>query len=367
MAEPTTTTLLNVRIFDGDKLLPPSTLTFSGALITSISPSTSSVVESASSNVIDCDLRILLPGFIDAHIHLNGIPSLYALLASGVTTALDMGCWPLSDLNPLRSLPGLPTIHSTGPPASSPIGMHSKHTHMPKELLLSSADQAAQFVADRIQEGSDYIKIITDVPGLDQATLNALVEASHAHGKICFAHAAKNVPYTMALEAGADVLTHVPLDTALSTATVTSMAAGHHIVVPTLAMMEAIVEKLPRAGLSYEPARASVIALHGAGVPILAGTDGNTSEGSPASVQYGESLHHELQLLVGAGLTNVEALRAATVLPAKLLGLDDRGEIKVGKRADLVLLEQDPLENIGATRSIVRVWCRGVLAKEVKR
>ncbi|MCJ1433419.1 hypothetical protein MMC27_002779 [Xylographa pallens] len=366
MAEPPTTTLLNVRIFDGEKLLPPSTLTFSGAIITSISPSPRSVVESATSNVIDCDSGILLPGFIDAHIHLNGIPSLHALLASGVTTALDMGCFPLSDLTHLRSLHGLPSIRSTGTAASSPNGLHSKLTHIPTELLLSSAEEAAQFVADRVAEGSDYIKLIADVPGLDQATLNALVEASHAHGKLTFAHAAKNIPYAMAQEADVDVVTHVPLDTALSIAAVASMKSQHRIAVPTLAMMEAIVQNLPRAGLNYEAARASVMALYRAGVIIVAGTDANTFEGSPSPVQHGESLHRELQLLVEAGLTNLDALRAATVLPAKFLGLADRGAIEMGKRADMVLIKESPLEKIGATRSIIRVWCRGVLAKEVK-
>ena len=364
MAEPPTTTLLNVRIFDGDKLLPLSTLTFSGALITSIAPSSSSVDESATSNVIDCDSGILLPGFIDAHIHLNGIPCLHTLLASGVTTALDMGHYPLSDLNPLRSLPGLPSIRSTGTAAASPNGSHRKL--IPAEVLVSSADQAAQFVADRVAEGSDYIKIISDVPGLDQATLNALVEASHAHGKLAIAHAAKNIPYAMAQEANVDIVTHVPLDTALSTAAVASMKSHHRIAVPTLTMMEAIVQKLPRAGFNYEPARASVMALYRAGVPIVAGTDANTSEGSPAQVPHGESLHRELQLLVEAGLTNLDALRAATVLPAKFMGLEDRGAIEVGKRADLVLIEENPLEKIEATKSIIGVWCGGVPAKGFK-
>ncbi|MCJ1316186.1 hypothetical protein MMC15_001506 [Xylographa vitiligo] len=315
---------------------------------------------------MDCDSHILLPGLIDAHIHLNGMPSLHALLASGVTTALDMGGFPLSDLTPLCSLPGLPTIRSTGPAASSPNGMHSKLTRLPTELLLSSADQAAQFVADRVAEGSDYIKLITDVPGLDQATLNALVEASHGHGKVCFAHAAKSIPYAMAQEANVDVVTHVPLDTRLSLAAARSMKSKHRIAVPTLTMMEAIVLKLPRAGLTYEEARESVRELYKAGVPILAGTDANTFEWSLSSVQHGESLHRELQLLVGAGFSNIDALRAATVMPAKYLGLEDRGAIEVGKRADLVLIEENPLIKIGATRSIIEVWCGGVLAKEVK-
>ncbi|MCJ1398418.1 hypothetical protein MMC11_001616 [Xylographa trunciseda] len=366
MAEPTTTTLLNVRIFNGYTLLAPSTLTISGGLITSISPFSSSVTEPAIPNAIDCDSHILLPGLIDSHIHLNGIPSLHALLASGVTTALDMGCYPLSELTPLRSLHGLPSIRSTGTAAVSPHGMHSKLIPMAPEMLLSSANEAAQFVADRVTEGSDYIKLIAELPGLDQATLNALVEASHAHGKLSIAHAATSIPYGMAQEAGVDVVTHVPLDAALDTAAVARMVAEQRIAVPTLTMMEAIVKNLPRPGFTYDPACASVTALYKAGVPILAGTDANTFMGSPCPVKHGESLHRELELLVEAGLSNVDAIRAATILPAKYFGLEDRGVVEVGKRADLVLVEGNPLEEIKATSRIVGVWCGGVKAEEGK-
>ncbi|MCJ1287499.1 hypothetical protein MMC26_006851 [Xylographa opegraphella] len=366
MPDATTTNLLNVRIFNGKELLPPSTVTLTGTLITSISAFPSSDLELATSNVIDCESHILLPGLIDSHIHLNGISSLHALLASGITTALDMGYFPLSDLNPLRSLPGLPSIRSTGAPASSPNGIHCKLTQLPTELLITSADQAEQFVADRVAEGSDYIKVIADVPGFDQATLNALVEASHGGGKLCFAHAAKNIAYKMAQDADADILTHVPLDIALGADDAERMIDEHRIAVPTLTMMEAMVKNFPRPGLNYEPARASVTALYEGGVHILAGTDANTFEGSACPVQHGESLHRELELLVAAGLTNVDALRAATVLPTRFFGLKDRGAIEVGKRADLVLIEENPLEDIRATRSIVAVWCGGVLTKAVK-
>ena len=72
------------------------------------------------------------------------------------------------------------------------------------------------------------------------------------------------------------------------------------------------------------------------------------------------SLHDELELLVAAGLSTVEALRAVTVLPAKHFGLTDRGAIRPGLRADLVLLDGDPVADIRATRAICRVWCAGV-------
>ncbi len=74
-------------------------------------------------------------------------------------------------------------------------------------------------------------------------------------------------------------------------------------------------------------------------------------------------MHHELQLLVEAGLTPVEALRCATSKTAKRFGLSDRGAIKGGMRADLVMVEGDPTRNISDTLNIRGVWRRGVLLK----
>ncbi len=82
--------------------------------------------------------------------------------------------------------------------------------------------------------------------------------------------------------------------------------------------------------------------------------------GVPGNVMHGDSMHHELELLVDAGLSNLEALQAATSLPAQHFGLIDRGVIEVGKRADLLLVSGDPIADIKATRSIQKFWCKGM-------
>jgi len=110
---------------------------------------------------------------------------------------------------------------------------------------------------------------------------------------------------------------------------------------------------------AYTNARDSVVAMHEAGIPILAGTDCHEEPSSMFDVKHGESIHRELDLLVEAGLSPVEALCAATSLPAKHFSLNDRGVIADGKRADLVLLKDDPTKDIRATRSISRIWCNG--------
>lgn len=101
--------------------------------------------------------------------------------------------------------------------------------------------------------------------------------------------------------------------------------------------------------------RRLVRALKAEGVPMVAGSDALTS-----GVVGGFSLHEELELLVGAGLTNAEALASATRLPAVWLGVDgDRGTVEVGKRADLVLLDADPLADVANTRRIAGVMLDG--------
>jgi imidazolonepropionase-like amidohydrolase len=107
-------------------------------------------------------------------------------------------------------------------------------------------------------------------------------------------------------------------------------------------------------------ALATVAALHAAGVDILAGTD--VSEANPAfgGMAHGASVHHELQLLVQAGLTPLQALRSATSVPARRFALTDRGRITPGALADLLLVDGDPTTTISDTLSTRAVWRRGV-------
>jgi imidazolonepropionase-like amidohydrolase len=102
---------------------------------------------------------------------------------------------------------------------------------------------------------------------------------------------------------------------------------------------------------AVQPALKQLIA---AGVPILAGSD----EPIPGST-YGASIHGEFELLGENGLTALQALVAATSAPAAAFRLNDRGRIRPGLRADLVLVEGDPTRDILATRNVVAVWKRG--------
>lgn len=303
----------------------------------------------------------LLPGLIDCHVHVEGLDTLKTFAEFGVTTVLDMAN-PVSITAPLRGATGVADIRAVGVAATEPSSMHAQRMQSGPIGLISSPVEAGPWVDARVADGADYIKIVIDLPGFTQETVDALVAAAHARGLTVVAHASRLDAVTMAQKARVDILTHASLDRRVGAEQAAELAAAGAIIVPTLAMMEGLVEGLKRLGVPgpvYEPARASVAALHEAGMPILAGTDANASPGAPSSPPFGDSLHHEFELLVEAGLSTAEVLDSATSLPANYFALPDRGRIEPGLRADLVLLDADPLADITATRGIRGVWVAG--------
>ncbi|WP_410589299.1 amidohydrolase family protein [Amycolatopsis sp. lyj-23] len=343
----------DVRVFDGRTLREPSTVVIDGPTIGS---------DPAGARVVDGGGAVLLPGLIDAHIHLQSRETLEQLARWGVTTGLDMATWPASRLAALRDAPGLTDIRSAGTPAIGPGGPHARMPGRPADSVLRTADQAQTFVDTRIAHGSDYLKIVLEAPGEGgpgEAAARAYVEAAHRRKKLVVAHAATPGAFELGLDIGADVLTHVPLGAPLGADIVGRMVSAKTVIVPTLSMMETIAGNVGRPE-AFAGASLSVATLHAAGVPVLAGTDANAAPGAPAHVEHGSSLHHELELLVQAGLPAIDALRAVTALPARYFRLDDRGAIAPGLRADLVLVDGDPTTDITATRNIVRTWCGGI-------
>ncbi|MER5951895.1 amidohydrolase family protein [Streptomyces sp. NPDC001904] len=352
---PARTALLNVRVLDGRRLTEPCTVVIDGGVI---APDNGT----SGARTVDGSGMTLLPGLIDAHVHLHGPDTLARLASHGVTTALDMATWPPQLLAALRRVPDLTDIRSAGTPAIGAGGPHARIPGMAHDAIVRRPQEAGEFVAAQVSAGADYIKIVVEAPGEggpDRETIDALVAAARTHGRKTVAHAATAGAYTMALDAGVDHVTHIPLDRLLEPGEIARMAGQGQVCIPTLTMMEGTAAARGNA-TAYRTARRNLAALHAAGVPILAGTDANTQPGVPFQVAHGESLHHELELLVDAGLTPAEALHSATALTARHFGLDDRGAITPGLRADLVLVDGDPLTDIRATRALHRIWCAGI-------
>jgi imidazolonepropionase-like amidohydrolase len=384
----------DVRVFDGTRVLQHRSVLIEDGRIGRIGNARLAV---PGAQTISGEGRTLMPGLIDAHVHIGRDvhAALQQALALGVTTQLDMYSSP-DKLPAIKTAekedaPDVSDVRTAGMGATVPGGHPATGKGGGSLPTLTRPEEAQAFVDARIGEGSDYIKVVLDdftefhrhVPTLDEATLRAVVKAAHARGKMVIAHALMANYAKEAIDAGVDGLAHMyegpNMDEDFG-----ALAARHHIfVVPTLTViyldcgaspgiataqdgrLSAYIREQWLAGLNAplnpklnsicDSTRAGIKQLVRARVPILAGTD------SPVQgITYGASLHEELSLLVGAGLSPVQALVAATSAPAKAFHLDDRGAIAPGLRADMVLVQGDPTREIEATRNIVEIWKKGV-------
>ena len=283
-------------------------------------------------------------------------------------------------------------LWSAGTPVTSAGGMGTQFG-IPFPTI-SGPEDAHAFVHARLAEGSDYIKILYEpgtqlVKTISAETLAATVKAAHAQGAMAVVHITTVEGARAAVDAGADGLVHLCADAVIDPALARKMAAQGMFVVPTLSLFayadgkslgpelaadprisplltdgyrKSLMRPPPKpegpigtylGRFELEHALENVRRLRAAGVRVLAGDD------APNFGPHGLILHGELELLTRAGLTPAEALKAATRGPADAFRLADRGRIAPGARADLILVEGDPLRDIRATRAIVRVFKNG--------
>ncbi|KAI1407289.1 hypothetical protein F5Y13DRAFT_175229 [Hypoxylon sp. FL1857] len=217
-----------------------------------------------------------------------------------------------------------------------------------------------------------------------------LVDTAHKHGFLTVAHALSLQGTIDILRTGVDGLTHTFCDKPPTREVIDAYLANNAHCNPTLAAIGSLtkegqkdqeryahdprVQKLLSAevkqrlcdcmALGNDDARVeyayqSVRELKAAGVDIILGSD---SAGPALGTAFGLSAHHELATLVKkCGFTPKEALRSGTALVSKRLRFNDRGRITEGLRADLVLVEGNPLEDIDSTLNLRGVWKQGML------
>ncbi len=380
-----------VRLFDGERVWPRAAVRVRGGLIEAVAED---LAPRGGERIVDGAGKTLLPGLIDAHVHSFGDARRDAL-RFGTTTQIDL----FSDHRQLAAARAeraslartdRADLWSAGTLATADGG-HGTQFGLDVQTI-AAAEDAPGWVAARKAEGSDFIKLVREdlsaytdarrMPTLDAATAKAVIDAAHAEGLRAVVHASAREAARESLRDGADGLVHVFQDQVADDALIELARARGAFVVPTLAVIAGFsgaastlgedariaphLSPGQRSGLTaarpfgaaagklLDAARDSVRRLHAAGVPILAGTDAP----NPGTA-HGASLHEELALLVEVGLSPAEALRAATSAPADAFGLADRGRIRAGLRADLVLVVGEPDIDITATRAIDTVWKNG--------
>ena len=384
-----TTIITQTNLFDGESWLPETDIVFSKGLI--IAMGSNLVSQYPQAKIINGKGKTIIPGLIDAHTHAWG-DALTKAVKFGVTTELDMFTnnifaitqRELRQDNQKNSQQA--DLFSAGTLVTAPNGHGTEYGF--KIPTIENASQAEMFVSSRVEEGSDYIKIVYNanaqgMPSINQETLQAVIASAQSRGKLAVVHISNYPSALDAIKAGANGLVHSFMDKTDMSPLVNLMAKNSQFIIPTLSVMDSmagaknsqqLLSDFEKQGFDLSAqktqlstllsnkhnASASAQAKHNvktfldAGVLILAGTDAP----NPGTA-HGISLHGELALLVQSGLTPTQALKAATSNPAKAFNLTDRGLLKVGMKADLVLLDDDPKTNINNTRKIHAIFKNG--------
>lgn len=405
----------NVRLFDADKLrfVANQTVVIDKGLIVSVGPAGSTKAP-AGAQIIDGLGKTLVPGLWDCHMHVGNDYTGLQELSMGVTSIRDPGNDDVQTIDRRkRAAAGdllFPNVY-----ASSLIDGKGAYTAQVANVATSEAEAVA--LVDKAKEkGMIGVKFYGT---LDSKWLPAAIAEAHKQGLHVHGHIPHGIRTSEAVKDGYDEVTHInwimmeampesvlPVDNGIMrfegpgryakdvdldgpalTNLVSMMAKKGVYSDPTMVAFESLyvpengdlspsyapfVGTLPpvsergfRTGgfavpkdltrADYRASWAKMVGLlgkmHKAGVPIVAGTDG-----------AGIELIHELEIYLQAGFTPAEALAAATIVPARLVGQDKKtGSIAVGKVADMVLVEGDPSTDIAALRQTRTVVLGGKL------
>jgi imidazolonepropionase-like amidohydrolase len=373
-------------------VLPDRTVLIEGETVMSVGPA-AGTAPPAGARLVDGRGLFLIPGLIDSHIHCIDPETFGPLLvANGVVLARDMGNDTDSALELRdrwnRSSGSVPELLATG------AIVDGRPPYWPFSEVCETPEEGRRAVEKLAGRKVDAIKVYGR---LKKEVHAAVVDEAHRRGLKAIGHVPEAMTPEEALGAGQDSIEHLTgLERLLEPdrlagderrALIGKVRSAGIPVCPTVTVFERIA-RLREPALREDPLlayvpepiiafwrsmqygdddyraklkaslplrRALVRELHAAGVPILAGTD----LANPYLVA-GFSLHEELENLVASGLSPLEALRSATSAPARILGVDSKlGSVGAGKRASLVLLEADPLADIGAVRRIAGVFLRG--------
>jgi imidazolonepropionase-like amidohydrolase len=339
---PTAVAFVNVNVvpMDSERIVPGQTVIVRGDRISEVGPVDKIEIPREALR-IDGVGKYLMPGLADMHAHLNYYDMVNLFLANGVTTIRSMAGFDrqltIREKIQKGDLIG-PTVHIAGPV------IESNPPYVPGSTIVETADQAARIVAEHAKAGYEFIKIYDS---LSLECFDAVIKTAAKYGTPVVGHVPEAAGIEHALASGMHSIEHlvgygpylelgdgrfwtkIDEEKMLHIAKVTSEAGAWNCVRS---------ESTNRVG-EVSNMKRMVKALHDAGAKILLGTDSQA-----AYVVAGFSIHEELQNLVDAGLTPYEAIRAGTRGAAECLGqLDEFGVVSVGLRADLILVQGNPL------------------------
>jgi imidazolonepropionase-like amidohydrolase len=324
--------------------------------------------------VIDGSGKYLVPGLVNAHVHLWRQSDLRAALQAGVFAVFDLHTSERPDaaFRRLRDSSSYASYYSSGYAATVPGGHPTQI--FPIETVNDSVTPE-RFVERRISKGADLIKIVSGnlAPGsmgangktLSFAQIEAITRAAKARDRKVVVHVGQIGETVRIAHMGVDGFVHLwSYGDSATDEQLRVLKESGVFIVPTVLLQQRgwqAIEREPngqhefRGFLSPMPLLLREIRrLHDAGIPIVAGTDPPTF-----GVNYGDDLVEELAIYARAGLPNADVLRTATGTPARIFALDGVGRIAEGRRANMMLLNSDPLRDVAALRDIAGIWKNG--------
>lgn len=358
-----------------------------------------SVTIPAGANIIDAKGKMILPGLWDMHAHFEQAEWGSAYLGAGVTTVRDCGN-EFGYINAIQS--AIDGGKGVGPKILK-AGIIDGKGPMALGIIQADTKEEAIKEVDRYKDnGFVQIKIYSSAKPV---IVKAICDEAHRLGLTVTGHIPNRMTLQAGVDSGMDMVNHVQYvfsmmklnkDNSVNFEDPKSIAAiqfikDHHTVIdPTVGVFEMVFRSTKDDITLMEPAfyslplplqtifkntgenpeRAKILkpiyesmaklvkVLYDAGVPIVAGTD----QGFP-----GYSLDRELELYVQAGLTPMQAIQTATITPATVMKMDQvSGSITMGKQADLVIIDGNPLNNICDIRNVTTVIKSGVVYDPVK-
>jgi imidazolonepropionase-like amidohydrolase len=359
----------------------------------------------AGATAIDLKDKTVLPGLIDSHVHLASDRGGNERLVSAMTDSLPLNAYETywNGMKTLRAgfttvrnlgdskgkvlalkeavkrgwvqgpriLDAGESISTTGGHMDGRVGLaEDVHAMVGTENLCDGVDDCRKAVRRQIGRGADVIKFAT-TGGVNSGTglatrmfddeAKALIDTAHAYGRKVAVHAHGLDGIKLAVRAGADSIEH---GTTIDEEAAKMMAKAGTYYVPTLSTVNGYLERLAANPNAYSPAvRAQIdwrIGITGKslqiayplGVKIAYGTDAGPSK-------HGRNAD-EFELLVKFGMPPAEAIKAATVNAAALLGVDkETGTLEAGKAADIIAVSGDPLADVKVLKAMKFVMARG--------
>jgi len=339
--------------------------------------------------ILDMSGATLLPGLIDCHVHLcfgaeadltpllnqlrpadvalRALSNAQAALRGGITTVRDLGGYDYAEISVRNAVRAGRAAGPTIVCAGKMICITGGHGWF-VGIEADGADACVRAVRTNLKAGADCIKFMATggvlTAGIDPMAAhqtadesNALVREAHRLGRRTACHATGAPGILQAVRAGVSSIEH---GFELTDEIIAEMLERRTVLVPTLSAMASadgdVAERLPpyvveRVAEYREMQRASALRFYRAGGRIAMGTDA----GTPFN-HHGANAR-ELALMVELGVAPLDAIRSATSSAAGLLDLDDRGRIAPGCRADLLAVDGDPLDDIGAVANVANHRC----------